>query len=254
MRRIPTALTADELLAGNSPEGKSKIHDAYFAECTRIVQQVVGKGPKILPSYFKVRKGLTKVSKVEGKEGDVEESPDVENTKKDRYGIRPFAHVDRDPNTIHYSVTDAVGAEEAAVLMKKYKRWAQVNVWRPIGNPASHYPLAFMDHQQIPEWDYDSHMGRIYSSNDPRNGERSVKAYDSIATYDPRYKYFYASDMTPDEVWVFCSFDTERKTVAPHGAFLDDNTPEDSPDRASIEVRLVVFFDEREEGEDGTAA
>ena len=226
-------MTADELYAGDTPEGKARIRDALFAETTEIVKQVVGSEPKIIPSYFKVRQGRGNDASHLG-------------IDKHRHAIRPLAHVDRDPSTIYISVRDAVGAEEAEILMRKYKRWAQVNVWRPIGNIASKWPLAMMNHQQIPEWEYDTHFGRVGSRNDPRNVERGEKAHDLIAKEDSRYKYYYASDMTPDEVWVFCSFDTDRNTVVPHGAFWDDNTPEDAPERASIEVRHVVFFDERE--------
>ena len=235
MRNIPSSLSAAELLAGNTPEGKATIQGAYYAECTRILEQVIGSNVKVMPSYFKVRQAH--------KTG--------EGTKSAKdpalpFAPRPFAHVDRDDNTIQIPIRDVVGEEEAAKLMTKYKRWAQVNVWRPIENKATKWPLAMIGHQDVPEWDYGTHMGRVYSRNDARNAYRGEKAYDSVAKFDPRYKYYYANDMTPDECWIFCSYDSRRETVAPHGAFWDQNTPEDAPERSSIEVRFLAFFDEQE--------
>ncbi|KAL6717772.1 hypothetical protein ACLMJK_003857 [Lecanora helva] len=234
LRKIPTSLTTEELLAANDPEGKARINDAVFAECAGILRQVLGDEPKILPTYFKVR---------QNREGE----HSVSKMDNNAYNVRPYAHVDRDHNTISIPIHDAVGAEEAEVLTKKYRRWAQVNVWRPIRNNATKWPLAIMKHDQIPDWEYDSQIARIYSRNDNRTALRGVKAYDHIARYHPGYEYYYVSDMTPEEVLVFCSFDTDIKTVVPHSSFWDHNTPEGTPERASIEVRFVVFFDERKE-------
>lgn len=67
-----------------------------------------------------------------------------------------------------------------------------------LGNPAIMWPLCFMNHDRIPEWNYDTHVGRVWSHNDPRVGDRGKKSYDCVVKYDPRYDYHYAHSLKPE--------------------------------------------------------
>ncbi|EME41509.1 hypothetical protein DOTSEDRAFT_156415 [Dothistroma septosporum NZE10] len=230
---IPSVISTEQFLVSNkTPEGKAFIEDAYFKECKRVIEEVTGGAGEIIPVSFRLREQTGAKKSTSEKLGSVEA----------RYAPRPVAHLDRDEPTAITVVEDAVGKEEAQKLLQKYKRWAQVNVWRPIGNPASMWPLCFINHDRIPDWTYDSHVGHVWSLNDPRVADRGQKSYDCVVKHDERYDYHYVSDLKPEECLVFCSFDSISKYAIPHSAFWDDNVAEDAPDRKSIEVRSLVFF------------
>ncbi|KAK6859111.1 hypothetical protein PG995_004964 [Apiospora arundinis] len=223
-----------QFLASNkTDEGKAYIEDAYFQECKRVIEQVAGSASLILPTSFRIREQKGNKKSTEDKLGSLEA----------RFAPRPIAHLDRDPPTALEVLEETVGKEKAQEFLLKHQRWAQVNVWRPIGNPALMWPLCFMNHDRIPEWDYAIHTGRVYSRNHPRGiGGGGDKSYDCVVKHDERYDYYYVSSLRPEECLVFCSFDSDPKYAIPHSAFWDKNVPEDAPDRRSIEVRSLVFF------------
>ncbi|OCK74974.1 hypothetical protein K432DRAFT_397657 [Lepidopterella palustris CBS 459.81] len=226
--KIPTTVTAEQLLNGNTPEGKEYIQDVYFKECEKIIQEVSHGAGVIIPTSFRIRQESEQQKKL--------------GEASSRYSPRPVAHLDRDTTTAITVLRETVGVERADELLSKYKHWAQVNVWRPIGAKATKWPLCFMNHDRIPDWDFATHTGRIYSRNDPRVADRGEKVYDCVAKLDSRYDYHYVSNLAPEECLVFCSFDSDPKLAVPHSAFWDHNTPEDAPIRRSIEVRSLVFF------------
>lgn len=110
--------------SGDSPEGKAYIEDVYFKECKRIIEEATGGGAgMVLPVSFRIRKQTGGHASTNEKIGSVEA----------RYAPRPVAHLDRDPPTALTVLEEAVGKEKAQELLSKHTRWAQVNVWRPIG-------------------------------------------------------------------------------------------------------------------------
>ncbi|ROV91751.1 hypothetical protein VSDG_06463 [Cytospora chrysosperma] len=230
---IPTAVTTEQFLAsGKTKEGKAYIEDVYFKECKTIIEKVTGGAGLIMPISFRLREQKGGRQSTNEKLGNVEA----------RFAPRPIAHLDRDLPTALTVLEEAVGKEKAQELLSKHDRWAQVNVWRPIGSPAVMWPLCFINHDRIPEWDYNTHVGRVFSKNDPRNADRGVKSYDCVVKHDARYEYQYVDSLKPEECLVFCSFDSVPKFAIPHSAFWDNNAPVDAPDRRSIEVRSLVFF------------
>jgi len=109
-----------------------------------------------------------------------------------------------------------------------------INVWRPIGNPVAHTPLAVADYCSInPDEDLVS-TRHIYPH---REGSTfSVR-------YNPAHRWYYLSGQTPDEVTLIkCSdSDTDKARLTPHSAFKDSTSPPEAPQRQSIEVRALVF-------------
>jgi len=230
---IPTVVTEEQFRASKiTEEGKAFIEDVYFKECKRIIEEVTGGAGLIMPVSFRIREQTGAKEDTNEKIGSVEA----------RYAPRPVAHLDRDPPTAVTVLEDTVGQKKAQELLSKYDRWAQVNVWRPIGNPATMWPLCFINHDRIPDWSYDSHVGHVWSRNDPRVADRGKKSYDCVVKHDDRYDYHYVSSLKPEECLVFCSFDSVPKFAVPHSAFWDNGAPADAPDRRSIEVRSLVFF------------
>ncbi|KAI0041994.1 hypothetical protein FA95DRAFT_1598697 [Auriscalpium vulgare] len=109
-----------------------------------------------------------------------------------------------------------------------------INVWRPIGNPVAHHPLAVADWRSLnPDEDLIS-TRHIYP--DREGATFSVK-------YNPKHQWYYQSNQTPEEVILIKCFDTDDSgaRLTPHTAFLDSTSPTDAPQRQSIEVRALVF-------------
>ncbi|KAK7756806.1 hypothetical protein SLS62_001251 [Diatrype stigma] len=223
-----TAMTAEDFL--NGKDDKTLLESAYFQECKDLVQKTTGASV-VIPYIFRLRHQSVK--------------PGGFATKDVGVSSLPIAHCDRDPISGAASLRDVVGAEEAERMMKAYPRFAQVNVWRGIGETVRRWPLLLIDTKECaPAWDYESHLAKIFPTNDPRVAIRGKKPHDSVLKHDPGYRYYYASDMATDEALVFSSFDSVTSKVVPHGAFWDNSTPEDAPARRSIEVRTWAFFDE----------
>jgi hypothetical protein len=65
--------------------------------------------------------------------------------------------------------------------------------------------------------------------------------------YSDRHRWYYASDMTPDEVLLIKIFDSKNdESIArrtPHSSFSDPSTDAGLPPRSSLEVRCVVYFE-----------
>ncbi|MFO1109624.1 MAG: CmcJ/NvfI family oxidoreductase [Bradyrhizobium sp.] len=147
----------------------------------------------------------------------------------------------RQPATrIHVDQTVASGAnrvrehlpDEAEELLKG--RVQVINLWRPIRGPLRDTPLAMCDGQTVASDDLVA-SDLIYPD---RNGETyAVK-------YNPRHRWFYFPEMTPDEAILLKCYDSAtdgRTRFGPHTAFVDPTTPPDAPPRESIELRSLVF-------------
>ncbi|KAK3998203.1 hypothetical protein QBC44DRAFT_376063 [Cladorrhinum sp. PSN332] len=229
-----TSLSPGQLLVGMKSEGRKAIEEVYYPECKAIIQKLTG-APIVEPYIFRVRQN--------GANPRDFGSKNVTNAAMTKASL-PIAHVDRDRLTLRDGIIEHFSAEKATELMFKFKRFAQINVWRGINDTIQSWPLAFIDHTRVAGWDYESHMAVVEPRNDPRVAIRGPKSQDSVLKHEDAYEYYYASDMKRDEVFVFSSGDSDVSKVVPHGAFWDDNTVEKAPTRCSIEVRAWVFFDE----------
>ncbi|KAI2629623.1 hypothetical protein GGR54DRAFT_635809 [Hypoxylon sp. NC1633] len=229
----PTAVPKEVFMtASKSRENEKVLEEAYFDECCNLVKKVTGAA-----------EAFTFVARIRSQNTDVTEAVDF--LKQNRHGgTVPAAHVDRDLETAPQRLRSSLGVEKANELMAKYKRWACVNVWRPINTTVKRWPLCLVDHSAVPDWHYDTHIGRIYIAEDELIDIRGAKSYEAILKYDPRYEYHYASDMSPDEVLLFCAFHSDPHLGIPHCAFWDSKTTKDAPDRMSVEVRTWVFFED----------
>lgn len=180
-------------------------------------------------------------------------------------------HVDQTPAAAAVRVRRHLPKDEAEELLKG--RYQIINVWRPIENPASDFPLAVIDWRStIPE-DFvpvDLMYPRrdsLDADDDDRGKEilPSPATYQSLENYEVRgetmsvspsdnHRFWYLKDMTPDEVLLLKCYDSRgegeekgRKGLAlrtPHTAFEDPQTPKEAPGRQSIEVRCLVFYED----------
>jgi hypothetical protein len=129
---------------------------------------------------------------------------------------------------------EIVGDEEAERRFKK--RWAIVQVWRPIRGKVLIDPLGICDGRTIPQQGF-IRVERRYKY---RTGEVYHIAH------NPAHEWFYFPQMERDEALVFKVFDsdaTKPSRFTAHSAFDDPATPADAPPRESIETRTFAFFD-----------
>jgi hypothetical protein len=130
-------------------------------------------------------------------------------------------------------VRDLMGAEAGDLLGR---RFAIVNVWRPIRGPLNDAPLAVCDAASVADGDlvpqdliYRDRKGEVYG-----------------LTYNPAHRWYYAPAMEADEALLLKCYDSlkdGRARFMPHTAFTDPSAPANTIPRESIELRTLVFFD-----------
>ena len=151
--------------------------------------------------------------------------------------IRPTVksvHNDYTETSAPRRLREIVGDAEAERRMKK--RWAIIQVWRPIRGTVLIDPLAICDGRSIPR------QGFILVER--RYPYRTGEVY-HIA-HNPAHEWYYFPEMTRDEALVFKVFDSDGakpSRFTAHSAFDDPATPPGAPPRESIETRTFAFFD-----------
>ena len=152
-------------------------------------------------------------------------------------GARPpvkGVHNDYTEASAPQRLREIVGNDEAERRFKK--RWAIIQVWRPIRGTVMIDPLGICDGRSIPQ------KGFILVQR--RYKYRTGEVY-HIA-YNPEHKWFYFPRMERNEAMVFKVFDTDQNVptrFTAHSAFDDPDTPPNAPPRESIETRTFAFWD-----------
>jgi len=129
-------------------------------------------------------------------------------------------------------VRDLMGGE-AEDLLKR--RFAIVQVWRPIRNPVETFPLAICDARSMTAHDmivserrYPNRVGQTYA-----------------ITYNAEHLWYWFPLMRRDEAIVFKVYDSltdGRARWTAHTAFDDPTSPANARPRESIEIRTLAFF------------
>lgn len=123
--------------------------------------------------------------------------------------------------------------DEAEDLLKR--RFAIVQVWRPIRLPVESMPLAICDARSVSFDDFVI-SERLYPN---RKGQTYA------VTYSPRHHWYWFPRMRRDEALVFKVYDSQKEGVArwtAHTAFVDPTSPPNPKPRESIEIRTLAFF------------
>lgn len=139
--------------------------------------------------------------------------------------------------------------DEAAKLCER--RWGIVNVWRPLST-VPRDPLAVCDGSTVSEADLvrvsvelPEKMPEPSISKGPKG--RKFETWGAIA--NSSHKWYFKSDMRPDEVILIKCFDSKkdgRVRSAPHTAFVDPATKDNPATRNSIEIRCFVFWEDED--------
>jgi hypothetical protein len=199
------------------------VDQRYVAEMEAFVGDLVGADRVLMLGPGKKRYGESAVDRLAG----------LANARPARY--------------VHGDVTDVSGPELAAgmvhgtrgVDLDEFPRWAMYNVWRPITAPPQDFPLAVCDARTIDPADEVT-----VTAVTAMRGIGEVRFATSGYLPNPRHRWCWFSDMTPDEVLVFKTHDTDpaRAHRVAHTAFTDPSCPEGTPTRASVEIRALALF------------
>jgi len=123
--------------------------------------------------------------------------------------------------------------EEADDLLSR--RFAIIQVWRPIRLPVESFPLAMCDARSLSPDDF------IISER--RYPNRIGQTY--AISYNPKHRWYWFPLMRRDEAIVFKVYDSEkdgRARWSAHTAFDDPTSPPNARPRESIEIRTLAFF------------
>jgi hypothetical protein len=162
----------------------------------------------------------------------------VRNTDRDiqereqTQGAVNYVHNDYTLRSGPQRVRDLVGGDEAEELLQR--RFAVINVWRPLRGPVQQAPLAFCDASSLEQSDF--------VATDLRYRERVGEIYS--LTFRPEHRWFYYPAMQADEVLLLKCYDSDPKRACftAHTAIDDPSSPADAAARESIEVRTLAFF------------
>lgn len=145
-----------------------------------------------------------------------------------------YVHNDFTAESAAQRVRDLLPADEAEARLQK--RYASINVWRPIKGPVETAPLAICEYGSIDDNDwvlserhYGDRVGRIYH-----------------IAYNPDQRWTYFPHMQRDEVVLLKCYDSLTDGTAQwtaHGSFQPPGRRPDAPPRESIEIRSLLFFD-----------
>jgi hypothetical protein len=190
-----------------------EIERVYYPECEKLIREITGAKRAVAFDHI-VRNAarIGKGNQIKGYAGRV--------------------HNDYTAWSAPQRVRDVMG-DQAEELLKR--RYAEINVWRPIRGPLLRSPLALCDATTLsPE---------NLVASDLRYPDRTGETY--AVTYNPAQRWYYFPKMEADEAILIRCFDSAQSGAArfsAHGAFDDPQTPPDAPPRESIEVRALVFF------------
>lgn len=190
------------------------ISDRYVAECEALVRQLTG-------------------CDATSQAGPIHCRFDGVDDPMDRYDGAPahYVHSDFSPTSVEMALAwlpeNLVDCARCAVY----------NIWRVVTPPPHSQPLAVCDMTTLkPGDERESKVIMGYADGD-------VEFFTQLYHPQERHRWYYFSDMTPDEVLVFKCFDSDstRAGYVPHCAFLDPNRPNGSA-RMSIEARIWAAF------------
>ncbi|WP_455372572.1 CmcJ/NvfI family oxidoreductase [Limibacillus halophilus] len=192
----------------------SQVEDLYSREVEALVKQVTGASNT--RCFDHTRRAAS--SQARGRHGTREPSAVVHNDYTDKSGPQ--------------RVRDMMGEEAEALLAR---RFAIVNVWRPIRHPAETSLLALCRANSARPCDLIA-TPRIAKD---RIGELM------LAHHHPDQSWVTFPAMTPDEVLLLKTYDSEadgRARFAIHTAFDNPSAPAAAKPRESIESRVFAFF------------
>ncbi|KAF2035220.1 hypothetical protein EK21DRAFT_84841 [Setomelanomma holmii] len=236
---------------------EDEIKQVWYDEVKNKIKEVTGA------SYVHIVSHMCRRNTFADAQDDAKVKKDTEFVTKNNPAR--FVHVDQSYRGSEQIMFLNLPEEEAEKRMKK--RWAIMNIWAPIEKPVKKDPLAFCDFRTVDENDFRTVVANLpppgageygnvskNMSHKPRaeyssNGETAARYEVTNMAHNPNQRWYYASDMTPEEAWVFKIFDSKkdgRAKCAVHSSFPLKGQSDVGDPRTSIEIRAFVFWDDEE--------
>jgi len=202
-------------------EDENSIKSTYYEDCIQSIKNITGASRVVIFDHT-LRKPRP---------------AGTPETPENRSPVQ-IAHVDQTAESAARRVR--LHLPEADVPDLLSRRFQIINLWRPIQNPAWQFPLALCDFRSVANQPGGDFVPSTLKYLD-RDGETlAVK-------HNDRHRWKYVAGLTPDEFVLIKCYDSKddgnTATFTPHTAITDPTTPADAPDRQSIEVRALVFYD-----------
>ena len=142
---------------------------------------------------------------------------------------------------IHADMSPAV-EDRFLTLVPDERHFESINIWRSANRETVRMmPLAVCDMRSVRPADIVFGDGQ-----NTGNIKQYTKVVDQRLIHGPHQRWYYFSDIAPDEVLLFRQYDTRQeelnlRTVF-HTAVEDPNSPPDAPMRYTIEVRMQAIY------------
>jgi len=150
----------------------------------------------------------------------------------------------------HNDYTESSGPRRAREILEQRghgdlvgNRAALVNAWRPIRGPVQDVPLTICEAGSTAPSDFVPTSIEHFGGDDLSRPRHSGEIFSF--RHRPEHRWFYVSDMQPDEVLLLKCFDTRKQGGArytAHTGFANPECPPGFTPRQSIEVRTLVVF------------
>lgn len=229
---------------------EESVKELYYPEVREMIKKVSGASEVHVISHMCRRDThAASVDAAKGKEGA--EFVSIMNPAR-------FVHVDQTYHGAEQVLYLNLPEEEADRRVKK--RWGIINVWQPILKPVTRDPLAFCDFRTLDEKDFRTvhanlppkdagEYGKVSKNLHYKSTEARPTARYEVRNmaHNPNQKWYFASEMSTEEAWIFKIFDSKndgRAKCAVHSSFALEGQPDYGDPRTSVEVRCFVFWDE----------
>eukprot|EP00927_Polykrikos_kofoidii_P060352 TRINITY_DN55349_c0_g1_i1.p1 TRINITY_DN55349_c0_g1~~TRINITY_DN55349_c0_g1_i1.p1 ORF type:complete len:356 (-),score=39.69 TRINITY_DN55349_c0_g1_i1:145-1212(-) len=225
----------------------------YYPDCEALVKRFTGAS-SVLAFDHNVRSMSKKHVQASLEGGNAVQEPLVTYGVHNDYTvtsapkrISQLAEKPKENDTLRATFGDKPPIDPLTLASKLRNRYMFMNVWRNISEtPVQKFPLGFCDASSFSADDlivfeirYEDRVGENY-----------------FARFSPSHRWFFFPHMTRDEACLLKVWDSRgrdfveegqkpasQSTFSLHSAFQDPTSEPSAPDRESIEVRLVAFFD-----------
>jgi hypothetical protein len=196
----------------------------YSAEMTELLTRVTGAATVVMLGGGKKRYG----------EKAADRLASLTNAKPARY-----PHADNTDESAA-ALAELFASLDPELDLATHRRYAMFNVWRCVTPPPQDIPLAVCDARSVAEAD-ELPVTAVTSIGGTDEFRHDTTSY----VHNPEHRWFYFPDMTPAEVIIFKSHDTDIHLPrrVPHTAFDDPTCPPNSLPRASVEARGLALFE-----------
>ena len=199
--------------------GQPPINKAYYDELLPLIRELSG-AREVIPQAT----GLT-----------VRFSP--RSQRQSWAGAASFIHLDVTSRSIERFFQFSRAAADRS--LRSWRRVVMYQTWRAVTDPPQDNLLALCDRRSVPRSDvvlYDAIIG------DKGTALESVEA--RSCRYGPDHRWWYASDMGPEDLLVFIGYDSDDpEAVQPFHTGFDVPGQQGATPRGSLEARFFALYD-----------